>query len=564
MSAFKVVWCLFLLFCAFTPGAAASFDAFVADSLEKVAAEPAASASLSSSGEIYLDAVRGEYENAQIVAAAGDRDVTLSLAVAPVTGPGGPKPSISAAFLGYVPIRKGTPDIPDTHLVAKPPVGLPDPILESKSTEVPAGRNQPVWITTWVPRSCAPGLYRSSVTIASAFGDEATIPVTVRVRPILLPAQRNLEITNWLSPGNVASGHQLEMWSDGYWKMLEAYARLMSDYRQTAIRTLLFDLITATEDEQGRLTFDFTRFDRWVRLFQEAGVLGTIEGSHLAWRTDWESHQLVGHRPVTTLPDGSRKDWGRPGADSAEQREFLSQFLPALLKHLDQMGWAGHYIQHLADEPVAANATQYNALAAMVREFAPGVKIIDATMCREVAGSVDIWVPQPSEIDRHPEFFQQRRDQGEQVWIYTCLAPRGRYMNRFIYQNLLSPRLIHWMNYRYAFPGYLHWGLNFWQGDPYTNVERGYPNPNNLPAGDSHVVYPGRRGPLPSIRLDAMRDGIEDYELLRLLSLQDQKAAKEICSSVVRSMTDYTLDPAEFRQARKRLLDELELLQQGP
>jgi len=117
---------------------------------------------------------------------------------------------------------------------------------------------------------------------------------------------------------------------------------------------------------------------------------------------------------------------------------------------------------------------------------------------------------------------------------------------------------MHWMNYRYDFPGYLHWGLNFWLGDPYTNVERGYPNPSNLPAGDSHIVYPGARGPLSSIRLEAMRDGIEDYELLRLLAKSDREAADEICASVARSWTDYTLDPVKFRHARARLLDALE------
>jgi len=55
-----------------------------------------------------------------------------------------------------------------------------------------------------------------------------------------------------------------------------------------------------------------------------------------------------------------------------------------------------------------------------------------------------------------------------------------------------------------------------------------------------------------------MRDGIEDYELLRLLAKSDREAADEICASVARSWTDYTLDHAEFRRARTKLLDALE------
>ena len=296
---------------------------------------------------------------------------------------------------------------------------------------VPAGTNQPVWLIVQTPRTCAPGVYRSALTVAAG-GSNLRVPVTVRVRDITLPPERTLQITNWFSMGNIAAYHGVTMWSESFWKVLDVYARFMADYRQNAARTMLFDLITASEDPQGRLTFDFSRFDRFVELLEKAGLIGTIEGSHLAYRTDWKTQVLKGHRPVTTLPGGSQKKWAYVQVDSPEQREFLAQFLPALVKHLEEKGWRERYVQHLSDEPVAANAAAYNALAAMVREFAPGVKTIDATMCREVAGSVDIWVPQPSEIDRNREFFDSRRKLGEQVWIYTCLNPKGRYMNRFI------------------------------------------------------------------------------------------------------------------------------------
>ncbi len=551
------VFCLVFVACACPSPSDAQQGprVWAADALVKV--QPSTAVPDRASDRVSVETVRGEYENAQAVVTAGSEDLTLTLSTEPMTGPDGPRPRLRAAFLGFVPVRKGTPNTPDTHLVAKPPADLPDPILSAASVTVPAGTNQPVWLIVQTPRTCAPGVYRSALTVAAG-GSNLRVPVTVRVRDITLPPERTLQITNWFSMGNIAAYHGVTMWSESFWKVLDVYARFMADYRQNAARTMLFDLITASEDPQGRLTFDFTRFDRFVEMLEKAGLIGTIEGSHLAYRTDWKTHVLKGHRPVTTLPDGSQKKWVYVEVDSPEQREFLAQFLPALVKHLQEKGWRDRYVQHLSDEPVAANAAAYNALAAMVREFAPGVKTIDATMCREVAGSVDIWVPQQSEIDRNMEFFESRRKLGEQVWIYTCLNPKGRYLNRFIDYHLLSPRLIHWMNFKYGFEGYLHWGLNFQLGDAFKNVERGYPNPNNLPAGDSHIVYPGRYGPIPSIRFDAMRDGIEDYELLRLLAHSRGAGARRICDSVVRSMTDYTLDPSEFRKARARLLDALE------
>ncbi len=78
-----------------------------------------------------------------------------------------------------------------------------------------------------------------------------------------------------------------------------------------------------------------------------------------------------------------------------------------------------------------------------------------------------------------------------------------------------------------------------------------------MPPGDSHIVYPGKTGPLSSIRFEAMRDGIEDYELLMELAKANPEKSNEICNSIVRTMTDYSLDPREFRQARLELLEAL-------
>ena len=70
-------------------------------------------------------------------------------------------------------------------------------------------------------------------------------------------------------------------------------------------------------------------------------------------------------------------------------------------------------------------------------------------------------------------------------------------------------------------------------------------------------MYPGKRGPLSSIRLEALRDGVEDYELLKLLEKKNRRKARKICDSVVHSMTDYALDPAAFRRARAKLIEAL-------
>jgi len=113
------------------------------------------------------------------------------------------------------------------------------------------------------------------------------------------------------------------------------------------------------------------------------------------------------------------------------------------------------------------------------------------------------------------------------------------------------------MNFKYGVTGYLHWGLNYWHGDALSDLEPDWGGGSYLPPGDSHIVYPGSRGPLSSIRFEALRDGVEDYELLKMLQKKNPKLANEIAASVVRTPTDYVLDPAEFRKARQRIVNAL-------
>jgi hypothetical protein len=43
---------------------------------------------------------------------------------------------------------------------------------------------------------------------------------------------------------------------------------------------------------------------------------------------------------------------------------------------------------------------------------------------------------------------------------------------------------------------------------------------NNKANGDFVLIYPGRDGPIPSARLELLREGIEDWEILNLVRQQ--------------------------------------------
>jgi anthranilate phosphoribosyltransferase len=81
-----------------------------------------------------------------------------------------------------------------------------------------------------------------------------------------------------------------------------------------------------------------------------------------------------------------------------------------------------------------------------------------------------------------------------------------------------------------------------------------------LPAGDSHILYPIKEGPLSSHRFEAHRIGMEDYELLAQLKSHDSARAQKIIARVLQGFDKYSKDVAEYRIARRLLLEAVDSL----
>jgi hypothetical protein len=75
--------------------------------------------------------------------------------------------------------------------------------------------------------------------------------------------------------------------------------------------------------------------------------------------------------------------------------------------------------------------------------------------------------------------------------------------------------------------------------------DTGYP-----PPGDAYLTYPDRdaRSVLSSIRLEQLREGMEDYSLLVELARQRPEAARALAGQTVR-------DAGQFRAIQRKLLD---------
>jgi len=134
--------------------------------------------------------------------------------------------------------------------------------------------------------------------------------------------------------------------------------------------------------------------------------------------------------------------------------------------------------------------------------------------------------------------------------------------------------VLHWINFAADLKGYLHWGWNFWGNDPFG------PPRDRLPPGDSHVVYPGKNGPLNSIRWEIQRESLEDFEYLHLLTeetakwkerlgaaarwLEPQRRAKELCRRIVPDIADTQRDFSAIWAARTAVAEEILKLKHEP
>jgi hypothetical protein len=531
------------------------FQAWWVDSLQQVLVEDEVPQSRLPG---QLHAARGEFEAIQVaVRSRTARRVRLK------AEPFGAELPIRIRTVGRVPITRGTHRTPKEQRVAEPPVDLPDPLFPGDTLELQADTTDCFWLDVQVPATTEPGDYRTRIRISSD-GTSIELPLTLHVHQATVPFQGQLLLTNWFSmrPKELGFG-DASPGSDAWFACANLLFDSMWSHRQNMFWTPLRPpYVQPVVTADGELDFDFTLFDAWVEAFSRprGGSRKTyIEGQPIAWRKGYNGHVKA---RIWRIVDGKPREAIVEVTDPAA-REGYRVFLVALREHLKEKGWLGRFRIHVTDEPHGHQLEPYAVVAGYIREFAPEFQIMEALDVRDdfefFEKNCDVWVPQLGRFNKTLDRMLERLAQGKEVWIYTCLFPNGAYPNRFVDYPLIKTRVLHWINFRWGFTGYLHWGFNHWRGDdPFKDLEPPHGGSTFLPPGDAWIVYPGDRSLLDSIRHEAMRDGVEDYELLRLLAEKDPGKAKTLAETVVRSFTDYARDPKTLRQVRLELLDTLD------
>ncbi len=383
---------------------------------------------------------------------------------------------------------------------------------------------------------------------ADGFKKEGTF--SIKVYPVQLPklSESTFFYTNWFNLTRMEEQHQLERWTDSWFDMLYKYAKIMGHGRQNSI-SIPRELFIY---ENGKIILDSSKMIRFIEVFRSNGFK-YFEAPHLMNR-------------------GANDDWGDPELKVAltkkryykeDGKKDIEVLMNLIHDFVITNNLTDSWLQHISDEPTSVNAECYKDVASQIKQIYPEIKIMEATNDRDgIAGAIDIWCPLINDFQENESFFRERQKLGEKVLVYTCLIPGGKWLNRTLDMEKLRQVYFGWGASFYNTGGYLHWGLNQYYADPFNQSVVHHPAPgaganNFLPAGDTHIIYPGKNGPLSSLRFEAHRIGCEDYDLLQLLKSKNSRVHDKLVSTLFTSYTDYNISLSDYRKTKKRLLQSL-------
>jgi hypothetical protein len=447
-----------------------------------------------------------------------------------------------------------------SSFVRMAPFDVAEVLVPADYFDIDSGNYSAVLVDIEIPETAVSGEYTGYVQFYMD-SEKVQLPYSIKVHDAVLPADPSIEFVHWLdaAPVNLTTDATVpNWWSEQHWLLLRKTGRVMYSMGERSMMTPLtegaYPLIKTYHDDNDNYSYDYTGFDRWIEMFNDLGF-ALFEGTHANYMAPVFSWHITTNQRQTILASG--------GVDQA-RLDYLSDFWQSLYGHLCSKGWESMYVQHLMDEPY--DVADYNDLHQCFINSMPGIKNIDAinSNISQYSPMVDIHVFNLISIAANQTLVNQRLAAGDGVWLYNCCSPYPPdYPNRHLDLKLTGNRLYPWLTYLYQAQGYLNWGANEYRGaNPYTSsigpLPDGTQNPGH-PPGDNWFYYKSEAGLRASMRIIAFREGMQDRTLLQMLSENNSTEADNIMDDIARSATDWEDDPAAYYQARKDILDALDI-----
>lgn len=536
-------------------------------------------------GEDIFRVAGGEVATIQIVINAGDKPLNnIDIAFNALAGTLEPEVYVEREILCTGNWQSYAYGRPEDELVAVADM-YPDPLIpidEIPDFDIEAHSRKVLWIEYWVPKGFKDGEYKISLKLSATEDGkpvELTQDFTVKVYPVSLPEKQHLMICNW-THGNfdaMNGGQPCDI--DREFELRKVIIPFMERYgqnvwhsdRMSSLLPVSWPYLKMNEVGSKDYIFDFSVLDREIEFYLETCtelrefhapdfthhnpadggnykiVVYTYDETDEAEGGVWQDGI---YKPNgTRWPSGGGRYYSDPLTDRYLRSHFKQRAEYLKSKPLPGGGtWLDIYRQQIAEEGNDGWAESWNDYARTIKEVAPELKLL------EPIGSSKIDYSLLDEPVISLGMFEKIPPKDHNQWMYSGIIPQGKYANRFIRMPLIKTRIMHWINYRYNHVGYLHWGMKYWMDGNGNNVD---PFTADAVNGDSWIVYPGYEKIYPSIRLCAMRDGIRDFDLLKLVEAKDKEKAQEFVLEMVQDYSTYNTEVEHFRDLRKRMLEYL-------
>ncbi len=488
---------------------------------------------------IDLFAAKGECESAQIAVRAARGLAALAAEAAPLGGPS----RIPISLYRVAALRLARASGPDGEAGEWPDPLVPvrDPDFGEPRRAFPVavapGRLQAIWVEACVPDSAPAGGYAGEVRISDGARRVASVAVRLRVWPFAIPRTGGF-IAAFGLPTRVGT-RALGAPDD------PAIARALV---AAALRHRLTPYVLSADPPDGECTaracaLDWSRYDAEVGPVLDGTLVPGVRGAFAEVR----------------IP---AKVWDGPQDD-------LLATLRAWRRHFDARGWSDRLRLYTLDEPGPDQLGELARRAKLAR--AAGIPVFATTLPTPLlAGIVDELAPNLALV---PE--------GEPLpaavkWSYaSCLSHgcdeipesgrrRAAMLAEFagwpgyeIDRPGTAARAVALLGFRRGLKGELYYDmLHSWTGDPWTDVRAFAGN------GDGTLLYPGRPAelggthpfPVESIRLEIIRDALEDVELFRLARASgERRLADRLLARLVPSARGFERKPGPWLEARRIL-----------
>lgn len=441
----------------------------------------------------------------------------------------------------------------DEGYLATEPGLYPDLLRELGPWGFPliSGQWRSLWVDVELGEDVPAGEYPVSITLKIQGEEAGQCQMTCKVLGLSLP-KLPVPRTEWFHSDCLANYYRVEVFSEKYWEIVEAFVRTAAKRHCNMLLTPVFTppLDTAEGGERrtvqlvdvevrdGKYSFGFEKFRRWVKMALDCGM-EYIEISHLF--SQWGAKAAP---KIMGIADGAEKQlfgWDTD-AGGQEYGDFLRQFLRALKEELRALGIEKQTYFHISDEPGMEQLATYRKAWEAVAEELSGWNMMDALS--DYAFYKEGLVQQPVCALNHIGPFLEKRPQ--KLWGYYCTAQWEKVPNRFIVQPGYRTRILGLLMYRFQLDGFLHWGYNFYNSqyslcpiDPYQTTDAG----GAFPSGDPFLVYPGADGrPEESMRLMLMDQAMSD---LCAFTALEQLAGREAALACIEGAPTFEQYPQE-------------------